>query len=391
MFLLQSRRVVLITLVTAILASGNGPVTAQDAALPEEILSAWRHREQAVRSARFELKETITYPKHTQSGKSGRSHPEKDATFDQTRTFSLQDLMLRHTTDGPKWNAEREEFVPRPYACVTNGVTSKAFHGVSAASNDNYPVGFVKADAKHQDLDNYHIYPILVTYRPLYPGTELVDTQRWRVKPEQPLLSGVSCVVIAAQFGSVSKSLWLDPARGYVPLRQIWVLDGRTFFQLDVTYGHADLSAGERVPVPIRWHAVHYETGGGVHENCVTTTVKSELNRTLPKEEFEFEFPVGTKVRDSKSKEFYIIRDGSAKRIITDDEMSRGSNYEELLATESGQAGLVSGPGLAGRSRLMLFALGLTVVGVGMWLVVRRKSLSPAVPPGTTGATGTTS
>jgi hypothetical protein len=58
----------------------------------------------------------------------------------------------------------------------------------------------------------------------------------------------------------------------------------------------------------------------------------------MPRSDFQFEFPPGTRVTDRNTGEYYIVREGAQKRLITMEEVRGRATYEEMVATESGKA-----------------------------------------------------
>ncbi len=88
--------------------------------------------------------------------------------------------------------------------------------------------------------------------------------------------------------------------------------------------------------IPTKWECLVYE-----HEELstgiVSTINQRELNHKISEESFQISFPAGTIVNNQNDGTRYLQRE-SDKRWITESEIKAGASYEEIMATESGEA-----------------------------------------------------
>jgi hypothetical protein len=99
---------------------------------------------------------------------------------------------------------------------------------------------------------------------------------------------------------------------------------------------------------------------------------KWEINVPVNPSEFELEFAPGTIVNNhrAESRYRYVVTQGGGERIITGAEFQRGAPYDELLRTESGQAGLPS-PRTAWTTYASVGALSISVVALGIYFFLK--------------------
>jgi hypothetical protein len=88
------------------------------------------------------------------------------------------------------------------------------------------------------------------------------------------------------------------------------------------------------------------------------------LNETIEDTAFQVTFPVGTWVRDYRTDEKYILREGGARREIEAGEFT-GDNYEQLLHSEPPSRALA-------RKRVWGLAVSaLLFLAIGGWFLYR--------------------
>jgi hypothetical protein len=98
----------------------------------------------------------------------------------------------------------------------------------------------------------------------------------------------------------------------------------------------------------------------------------------LKPEDFAFEFPPGTQVVEYGSKQgdvsHFIAQSDGKKRIITLDEFKHNASYEQLLASESGQAGVALTPVWRRVMPTLLFVLIIVAVALSAFIKLRRNA-----------------
>ncbi len=314
----------------------------------EQIAAAWKARQERLRSIRIQWTETELIPKGFRPrilnrGKQGRTQvdilPPTDTAIECTWSELISGTMLRMNRDGPYWHPERQLNWDTGVATF-DGEVAKMFFDEKSTGEMH---GFIDREARNPNYDCSLFVPIAFAFRPSEPNMGGRNPADYRVMPDTETIDGKACVVLTGgPRGPFGATLWLDPQRDYIPLRfQERGPNDRTFeisYQKDHVYGW----------VPLEW--TYIDVGGTSRRLFGWSNAKVTaytINADIPRSEFQFDFPVGTYVTDlraaeSNDMERYIVREGGKKRIITKDEIRReqGANYQELLRTESGRAGL---------------------------------------------------
>ncbi len=313
----------------------------------QDIVDAWRVRQARVRTMRLEWSDSRTTAAYTQLGNSEEGEmlfPPADVIHEVCVAMSIDGGMLRYSVRGPRWSPDQGEFLPKRYLNVFDGEVSKTFFGYAAEKEDRFfPRGFVNnKEERVFDSGNPHLVAVVLTYRPLHPDLGKFDPAGYRISLKRGVTAGRDCLILQPSGSAVrSESYWIDPQRDYVVLRVVRAVKKRPVMQFDVSYTEDALHRW----VPSEWEYVALDYGSGrMLCQSVAKVIKYEINCNIPRSEFRFEFPPGTRVTNRNTGEYYIVRQGGRKRMITMEEVRGEATYEEMVTTESGQA-------LAQRSR----------------------------------------
>ncbi len=365
---------ILTALLSAVLAGTcfiEGAV--QNDAAVQQIMNAWKSRQQRVRSARFAIAETLTTGKGTRFGKTfpfsapggAQPLPSSDVTHELRLTLSFDGGAMHYTVDGPSWVIDEEIFLPRYYVSAFDGVASKAFYGESPGRT--YPIGFVNSNNKsNQDANNYHIQAILITYRPLHDAMIGLRPEEWTLAGTKGVVKDRPCLIVEKASGPQRESYWVDPERDFSVLRFLRTIAGSVQFRLDVSYEHD----GSHGWVPSAWNAVMlYPETGRLYESAVVRVTDYHINCPIELKDLQLIFPPNTLVEDYREDTGYIVREDMRKRFITLDERARGATYDQLLGTESGMAGL---PETSWLRSWKVLTVGLVLLACIVGAVLRR-------------------
>ncbi len=341
--------VALALLSSAWISSPDGESLAHAGPTVQNIIDAWRARQASVHTFKFEWSDSRTTAAYTNMGRPGTSakgelFPATDTTHRVSVALSIDGGMLRYSTRGPKWSADQEQFLPIWYLNVFDGAVSKAFFGYAAGEDDRFfPRGFVHEKEKRiVDSGNPYLVPLLVTYRPFHPDMGKLDLAGYGISAKQGTIGGRNCVILEPPAASVwSESYWIDCQHGFVVLRVVRAVKKSPVMQFDISYIEDPLHGW----VPSAWkYAARQQGSGRLLRQSLAKVTKYEINYAIPRSQFQFEFPPATRVTDRNTGEYYIVREGGNKRLITMDEVRGRATYEEMVATESGKA-------LSGRQR----------------------------------------
>lgn len=160
-----------------------------------------------------------------------------------------------------------------------------------------------------------HVVPLFYALHPLHPQVFGSGPKQWRLEPDPAVIDGRRCVIISRHTrhpGSKYRlSVFLDPARDFVPLRRESYVNGNLSTRVDMTY----VDGSEHSWLPARWTSTDFgNTTGRVLKRSDNRVTEVALNEPLPDDHFRFEFPAGTVVTDKRQQEaqrFFVEEDGS--------------------------------------------------------------------------------
>jgi hypothetical protein len=165
-------------------------------------------------------------------------------------------------------------------------------------------------EAKGQDVK-----PINRCYRGVAKGFRSFHIDDLRPTGASIVIAGRRCQqFVLRREGGDRSEYWLDPAREWLLVREVYVEPKRAQTQLDIEY-EPDAQAGW---VPKSWQFRH--TGKGTPVSVEKYTVVSyEINPSLTDSTFDIQFPVGTEVSDfTEGRKDYLVEEGGSKRILLD-------------------------------------------------------------------------
>jgi hypothetical protein len=304
------------------------------------ITKAWADRQDKVVSAKFSWKEHRVHPKGTLGD--GReagdakpvTTPANDVAFDLTHTLTFDGAKMRYTWKGKVWNSEGSGVVDQDYVGSFNGLAPKVLWPRGATG---HPVGTIMQGKKLLDVNQLQNLPLLMTYRAMHSTMGLFDPKEFMLSDRQGIVSGRKCVLLK-QVNGGAITYWVDAENHYL-MRYATEKDGKTGIQIDLSYTpHPDYGQ-----VLSGWRAVVYGVNGRLTESSESQVTDYSINLKIPDDEFELEFPPGTRVSDLTTPSDigdytdYIVRKNGEKRAITADENLKAT-YEQLVNTDSGKA-----------------------------------------------------
>lgn len=332
----------------------------------DKIFEIWKQRQDSTRTFDFQWEDVRMYAKGSMPVFKGEAQPSMDIMQNGRMSIQVDGDRMRVWSNMPPWNPQSGKFVPREHLSVFDGEDEKVFYdkadpGVQATVTNK--AGIIGIYQYNQDVVDYHLWPLLLTYRPLYQHMGRLKKNEWEMTGERGVVGERDCLILRKKKPLTTEKCWVDFERDCIIARYEYITNFR--FQIDISYEDTHGLGW----LPASWKTTHHLPEGTLQESSRSKITGYTINRPLPEEWFHFEFPVGTDVTDHKSKIEYIVREGGHKRLVTEEERMRSATYEQLLATESGQAGLPS------RSRTTWWVvLALSFAGIVLLsVIVRRK------------------
>ncbi|WP_146119120.1 hypothetical protein [Blastopirellula marina] len=353
----------------------GGDVTIAD------IQEQWNQRQTEVqsflftwRATRFDRAGALTNPFSTDPGK---RVPEADKYTDFQRSLLYDRGNIRVTDTGEYYgriNNGTDEFRHTDITYTWNGSHYNEFHN----SEEYFPSGSISGDESSCFTDAQFTW-ILKAMCAKSP--DRIDLNRYRVS-SKPSMNGEEHMVLTKKkvLAVDIAEIWVEPTPPYLVRRLVTKAGGVTAGWTEISYRVDDVSQ-KMIPKSMKY--VYLGPDGGYQNVIESEVVSSTLNPVTHSGDFEVSFPVGSLVADFSvsPKEMYILKEGGEKRTVTDDEKLRGATYDELLESESGEAGTSRQPSSsAGPLRwILLVGNGLLVACVTVYLLRRRAYANSAV------------
>ena len=308
----------------------------------DAVRAAWRSREKAVRSARFEWTGTLTYDRYAQpfDGIPGRA---RIALSSKKRySLALDGPKLRYTWSGMEEASRRDKRLVWIDQTYTEVFTTEEHVSHFAKTTPVEPsaapsVGFISLPGSEiPSKNNYNRDPLLMHYRALDPKFSNIEGDL-TLTDGSGVVDGRRCLIVVDR-GQAKTEYWVDPQRDYsiVRIRRYGTFrPDKCLEENEISY-KSDARFGW-TPAGWRGYAVDADSGQPA-DKWDYTLISYAINPRVDPSEFRYQFPPGTWVVDRRTKSLvqYIVREGGKKRMITDAES--GAAYEDLLRTESGGA-----------------------------------------------------
>lgn len=354
------------------------------------IQEAWVQRQVRVPAARLEwtVTEYITSGSIMvmRDGKRREAGPMHDTTMTRSVSLLLSGAKMKYSYLGEVLERDVGRVFQKRYMSVFDGQTSQSFHEDIERSAKEYPLGgFIRRGQDNYDFRNREIAPILVTFR----GCELscggVDLESYECGLKRANVNGHMCSALQPRTWTekeYKRTYWVDSTRDYIVLRIVYGRMGKPpIYSTDIDY-HLDAAS---VWVPSRWHTI--VTSGSatrVDSQLSVDNVVYTADNDIPDAAFTIEFPPGTAVVDRRSAtdfapgERFIVRQDGSKRMVTNEELSRGARYADLVSTESGEAAKAND--IKGHRRVMIIAVSVVCLGLVVCAFWRTRRIVFSLP-----------
>ncbi|MGC1274333.1 MAG: hypothetical protein WBC44_11555 [Planctomycetaceae bacterium] len=206
--------------------------------------------------------------------------------------------------DGPKFDYRRElqasdgSYQGKGRASY-DGETSARLIGSS--DRERPAGGTIETEPYPHEVKAAYIGPLTLVYRPYLEGLWDLWPERWHLESSDRRIGDVSCIVIRQDWPEVPivDEFWLDPAREFLPLRTIQIVEGKPRITTDIEYQRDE----EHGWVPSGWRIVYVGEKGDLRETSEITVTHYEINQPIPHEEFVITFPAGAVVEDRRRSE----------------------------------------------------------------------------------------
>lgn len=297
------------------------------------IFEAWEHRQESVRSLRFEIEEAATTMSGTELVGSGHpvgGWPREDRTNHHELTVVIEGEKIRVERQGLYWSTKLAKFAPLHYTAVFDGMSNSNLY--TGAAYTPHAKAFTNTESSFRDRRNFHYGAIVLTYRALSRPLGVVRKDGWSVREGTRPIRDIPCMAIRKEHSDGTyEELWLDPARGFVVLRREQSAQGRRLGQLSIEY---ELDP-QGLAVPTGWQCDVFSFASGRVKRSVKAKVREfEINGAVDASAFRLPYPVGTVIRNETADSMSIVKSDGPVRPITSLEMEQGVDYSSLMTGE---------------------------------------------------------
>jgi len=316
-------------------------------------LGAWRTRQTQIKS--FDVHWSGSETRTSKAGLPGKQNkaPPKDATFPISMRFALDSgNRVRFEYEHKSWEPDRGEYIPAKTIAVFDGERRIVF----SPQGYDFPDAAITKKGTAETARHVQNLPVRLAFRAFDSSLGMFDEDRLTIAQEKGIVGDSTCIILRHDENSV----WLDPAKEYIPIRYYDVRNGKTIRFIEMEYSLSK----DHGWVPSAWKNSWFTPKGDLKDAMRATVTKCEINQTIPDDAFRIVYPTGTMVSDYVADQRYILRDGGAKRLIRDGEYD-GTNYETLRDTNA--------PGSLNVWIMVLIGLASAIVIVALVVSWRRS------------------
>jgi hypothetical protein len=257
------------------------------------------------------------------------------------RDVTIDNVRIRFTLDGQLPHRGENKLVNYKSVTVFDGVTCRTLE--EPTQTRSFHQGRIQNNlAGEVAARDTALLPIFAYIRGIDPVISRLAIAEYTPAPGRANIDETSCLVLVRPVEGAAepqvRTLWVDPARDYVPLRYM-TSDAalqRITYLMDIE-PMEDPVAGW---LPMRWTSVLLARDGSVISTATSEVTERTINKAVPEEEFTLTFPAGTMVSDHTevADTRYILRPDGSKYVFSREDLIRSRSYEELLERDGAEA-----------------------------------------------------
>ena len=302
------------------------PAAGQESAQAtlKAIESAWQKREAAVRTAEFIWTERRFYPKGSQTG--GKleiygEYPAKDLRADVPG--------ITYRMDGGKYYWESSIYLKfddlsqdgLKFVWFYDG-SPKHFLPRDPGGN---PRVIILPDAAGLHGNTIQSLSVMLPFRPFSADGLAVDMGAVSLRDRTEVVDEIECVVLDEPIAEHKKvrTHYLDPRRGYLPLRCLDVYSGEIFAKIDIRYA----DSADYGPIPESWTVTEYmpkSAQSRIHRSWDAQVTSWSINGDMDASQLEPPYEPGTVIQDerieSRRESLFVVDADGSIRLYTDEE-----------------------------------------------------------------------
>jgi len=329
-----------------------------------DVFRSWEQRARALKTGRLTYAEQKFLAGSSAEGIGGIAlHPPLDSNSENQLVVTLDPTRMHYEFQGSSWSPQEKRMVGYVQQSTFDGKAMVLYFPPPAAGERGDAT--ITANEQHPDAENLYIKAVLLAFRPFDERLTRIQREDYMIVDDPAaVVEDRRCTVLTGESGGLTRTFWTDPTRDDCILKYMEFAEGVLAVQLQITYRNEPVVGW----IPDGWKADWFNRDGTLAESSTARLQTVMINEPLSDADFQIEFAPGTLVSDQRTGTHSVIKADGRVRAITPQELPVAS-YEELMATESGQAV----PGRSGpRTRTWLFVLNLVaatvvVIAVLVW------------------------
>lgn len=274
----------------------------------DRIVQAWSSQQYAVASFQCDfVEQRKTFAgAHGLDLRSGRplpKQPPQDVAHDIVHRLLVADQRMAYEYVGNVWRMQAHVFERREYRSAWDGETSLTYLPSSRGSDGSVADRAIINTERHSPdaQTNAYLQPVLYAVRPIDPVAGLMPRDSAQKPYELGLVGEVEHAGRRALHVRLdpTREVWLDPARGYLPVRYVVYSPDRKRVWLKIDWSEY-LETEQGVHLPKAWRILigQPSTGRPLVESTVRDA-KYTVNPPVAPEAFRITLPAHAKIQDN--------------------------------------------------------------------------------------------
>jgi hypothetical protein len=295
------------------------------------VVTAWETHEKSIESFQyhcdFEWIQDVNFEAVAEESLFG-SPPDKDAKLPDAKlppVVSRSELMFcmdrgkfAAKLTGERWDIQKQMQVPNDWQACFDGVDAKWL--LQAGS---FPHGYiaVQGDLEKALLSsNTHMIGLWLGYSPsTWLRHKRFELEKMVVRSSEEVNDdGTPCIELMIPRAKSVGLLYVDPARGYRPLKLIQKFEET--IQVEHAVSYRDDAAGG----VSGWVSSYFDSGE-LSETYAGKTKTVSINEPLDEKLFKIQFPIGTQITEEKAgtRKYYVQEAEGHRKEISEDEYGK--------------------------------------------------------------------
>ena len=339
----------------------------------DAIRNAWQARQNAVRAAEFIWTEKRLHPKGTRTDANGNYgvYPPNDVTVEVPGVVFRFDLGKYYYERVFHLHSDDLSREGRKWIWSHDGVEVRTFMSGSHQDTPHKPRGDINSASSLFGTE-FEILAIMLPFRPLAPDGLGIDVDALSVRGRTEIVDNVECVVVdetLTRVKGLSRTYWVDPRRGFVPLRWTFNYQGTPCKTLDLRY----IDSVDYGPIPQSWTMTTYRPKtaylpGGVDDRSEAQVTSWEINGALHASQLTVSFEPGTIIQDRRRDTHLIVLRNGSTRPATNEERAGNWTIEDLATPMPRRTSIVND---SSWGAVILKCIAAAMVVAGVWSLTR--------------------